>query len=278
MENKVYIETYGCTLNQADSDIIANVLEDNGVSVTEDEEKADLVIVNTCTVKKPTEQKILHRLETLEKVEKKVIVTGCMVGANPDLIKKYTPNASMVTTSNVENIAEVVKSMVLGQVRIIDGYKKTDRLALFSPNGNVISKVAINDGCASSCLFCETKFARRSLNSFSEELIVRAVELSVKHGAKEIQLASQDTGAYGLDRATDITRLMEKISIIDGNFKVRVGMLNPEHFHRYLEPFIEAMKNERFYKFVHLPAQSGSNNVLESYEKDVCDRTLKRIY
>ena len=80
MRNSVYIETYGCTLNQADSDIIANILKCNNISTTSEGE-ADIVIVNTCTVKKPTEQKILYRLETLEKAKKKIIVTGCMAGA-----------------------------------------------------------------------------------------------------------------------------------------------------------------------------------------------------
>ncbi|HUC39148.1 MAG TPA: MiaB/RimO family radical SAM methylthiotransferase, partial [Candidatus Acidoferrum sp.] len=178
-------------------------------------------------------------------------------------------NASVVTTNNIESIAGVVKSAVLGQKQVINDYKKIDRLVFASPNSNVISKIAINDGCASSCLFCETKFARGPLNSFSEELIVKAVELSVERGAREIQLASQDTGAYGLDRATNIAKLMLKISKIAGDFKVRIGMLNPEHISKYLDSFIEIMKSEKFYKFVHLPVQSGSNDVL---------RHMRRMY
>ena len=266
MRNSVYIETYGCTLNQADSDIIANILKCNNISTTSEGE-ADIVIVNTCTVKKPTEQKILYRLETLEKAKKKIIVTGCMAGANRDLIEKYAPNASIVTTNNIAKIPGVIESTFLGQKRTINSYHKTDRLIFFAPTKNVISKVQINDGCASSCAFCETKFARGPLNSFSEELIFKAVELSVNNGAKEIQLTSQDMGAYGLDRGTNIAKLMKRLSEIEGDFKVRVGMLNPEHLGKYLDGFVEALKSDRFYKFVHLPVQSGSNRVLREMNR-----------
>ena len=75
-------------------------------------------------------------------------------------------------------------------------------------------------------------------------------------------------GAYGLDKRTNIAELMQKISAIDGNFRVRIGMLNPDHLNRYFDSFLDALKNKKFYKFVHLPIQSGSNRVLKAMKRN----------
>lgn len=261
---KAYVKTYGCTLNQADSDIISSVLKGNDVEIANNESEADVVIVNTCTVKKATSQRILYKLNKLDNSGKKLVVTGCMAGANQDLIEKYAPNASIVTTPNIQEIATVTQSngrMVLNQ------YKKVDRIALLEPGNSVIAKIPVNDGCLSSCSFCETKFARGPLNSFSEQLILKSIEYNVRNGAKEIQLTSQDMGAYGIDKGSNISKLMEKIAVMDGDFKVRVGMLNPEHLHRYFDAFADALSSDKFYKFVHLPVQSGSDRVLNDMRR-----------
>lgn len=259
---RAYVKTYGCTLNQADSDIISSVLKSDDVELTGNETDADVVIVNTCTVKRATSQRILYKLKKLDDSGKKLVVTGCMAGANQDLIEKYMPNASIVTAPNIENISSVAFGTQSGTRMVMNQYKKTDRLALLEPGNSIIVKIPISDGCLSSCSFCETKFARGSLNSFSEELILKSIEYSVRNGAKEIQLTSQDMGAYGIEKSTNIAKLMEKITMIDGDFRVRVGMLNPEHLHKYFDAFADAFKTDRFYKFAHLPVQSGSNKVL----------------
>jgi len=261
---KAFVKTYGCTLNQADSNIISSVLKRSNIAVAGSEADADVVIVNTCTVKKATAQRILYKLNNLDRSGKRLVVTGCMAGANPDLIGKYAPNASIVTAPNIEYIDSVVSGS--GRI-VLNKYKKIDRLALLEPENSVIAKIPINDGCTSSCSFCETKFARGALNSFSEQLILKSIEQSVRMGAREVQLTSQDIGAYGLDRGTNIAELMGKISLIEGDFKVRIGMLNPEHIHRYFDKFVDALKDDRFYSFVHLPVQSGSNRVLKDMRR-----------
>ncbi len=261
---RAYIKTYGCTLNQADSEIISSVLKGGDVELVQAESAADVVIVNTCTVKKATSQRILYKLKKMNDAGKRLVVTGCMAGANQNLIEKYAPNASIVTTPNIESMASVIlddKKVVLNQ------YKKTDRIALLEPRNSVIAKIPISDGCGSSCSFCETKFARGPLNSFSEQLILKGIERSVANGAREIQLTSQDMGAYGIEKGTNVAELMEKISLINGNFRVRVGMLNPEHLHRYFDGFVDSLKEDRFYKFAHLPVQSGSNRVLRDMRR-----------
>ncbi len=273
---QVYIKTYGCTLNQADSGIIQSILKDNGVKEA-DEDNADVVVVNTCTVKSSTERKISYYLNKLNKTDRKIVVTGCMAGANRDIISRYAPNASIVTTFNIHNIHEALMDTSVGKKVMFEKYEKMDRLSLINKYsfGGAIAKIQISDGCLSSCGFCETKFARGALNSFNEKLILNAIKLAVRKGAKEIEITSQDVGAYGLDRGTDISELMEKISLIEGNFKVRVGMLNPEHIWRYIDQLSEMLKNEKFYKFIHLPVQSGSNCVLENMGRGY---TIEDVY
>lgn len=263
----VYIDTYGCTLNHADSDIIASRLQGH-YSLSDSIESADIVIMNTCTVKKGTEQKILYKLGMLEKEHRRVIVSGCMAGANRDIIKKRAPNAGIVTIQNVDRICEALDEICRGIVPNITGAKSSDRISMLSPTKRILSRIPISDGCVSSCSFCETKFARGPLRSFNEEAILKAIKNSVESGAKEVQITSQDIGSYGFDKKTDIADLLEKIERIDGDFKVRIGMLNPQHMHRYMERLCDIMKSERFYRFLHLPVQTGSDKVLKDMKRE----------
>lgn len=260
---KVTLKTYGCTLNQADSDIIRSILSEKGVEVTSAGKDSDVVIVNTCTVKNATSQRILDKLSQLEREGKRVIVTGCMAGANRDMIKKRAPNASIVTTQNIPGIYDAVREVNSGNMVMLERYKVSERLESLSQFGGVIAKIPVSDGCLSSCSFCETKFARGPLRSFDENTILRAAAQAAKSGAKEIQLTSQDMGAYGKDKDTDFVKLLEKISAIEGDFKVRVGMLNPEHLKDTVDGFANVIKGERFYRFVHIPVEAGSDTVLE---------------
>ena len=275
---KILIETYGCTLNQADSRIMAGILRSKGNSVDlgnyGDKEAQrsnsgyDYVIVNTCTVKTPTEQKILSKLSTMRNLGSRLIVAGCLASASPEKVEKVVPNANIINTTSIANIAEVIESAEKG-IRTVDKtYHRLDKLAFYNGGFGTVAKIPISEGCLSNCTFCETKFARGPLNSFSEELIIRAVENEVRNGAKEIELTAQDTGAYGLDKRTNIAELVGKVAEIEGEFMIRIGMLNPEHLHRYFDELIEAYGNSKVYKFVHLPVQSGSNKVLREMRRN----------
>lgn len=264
---KVYIETYGCTFNQADSELIANALHSNGIETCDSEKEAEVIIMNTCTVKGATQNRITYRLSKLESQGKKMLVTGCMAGANSDIIEKYAPSASIARIQNIAEMPEAVKSASRGERQLLLEQRKTDRISFYNAPGSVIAKIPLSDGCLSSCSFCETKFARGALNSFSEQGILNAISYSVRKGSKELELTAQDTGAYGIDKGTNIAKLLKKACMIDGDFMIRVGMLNPEHLGKYIEELVEAMQDEHVYKFMHLPLQSGSNRVLASMRR-----------
>ncbi len=278
---KIGIKTYGCTLNQADSDIIRSVLESGGHTVVESGSPSDVIVINTCTVKNGTAQKILYKLKNLDRAGKRVIVTGCMAGANRDLIAKHAPHASIMTTQSIGEINSVITDVVAGKRIINEEIDRINRIGMLSPQRGLIAHIPVSDGCMSACSFCETKFARGPLNSFNESTIIKAVERSVQHGAREIQLTAQDMGAYGFDRKTDVAELMEKIAKIDGDFIVRIGMLNPEHLDRYVDRLCDIIRDRHFYRFLHLPVQSGSDSVLKAmkrnYSVDEFKSIVKRI-
>ncbi len=262
---KIYVKTYGCTLNQADSKIIENILKTNRNVITGNIEKSDIIIVNSCTVKKATEQKILSFLESQK--NKKMIVTGCMAGANSDLIEKYNPDLSIVSPSNINRIRYAVDEILKNKRIILNEKNRIDKLIYFKPDESIIAKIPISEGCLNNCSFCETKYARGPLNSFSEDLIIKAVKQSLEIGAKEIRLTAQDTGCYGFDRKTNIVNLLNKILRLDYDFKLRLGMMNPEYLEKFLGPLIEIMQDNKMYKFIHLPVQSGSNKILKDMKR-----------
>ncbi|MGC8651781.1 MAG: tRNA (N(6)-L-threonylcarbamoyladenosine(37)-C(2))-methylthiotransferase [Candidatus Micrarchaeia archaeon] len=273
---KVSIKTYGCTLNQADSTLMGNVLADAGYEVVYTgrldglagaASSEGIVLVNTCAVKKPTEQRILYELQKLSNAGAKVVATGCLASADPDLIRKYAPNVSIVTTPNIAMLPKALQLVSSGKKVVFDTYARNDRLEFFKPEGGIIAKIPLSDGCLSNCSFCETKFARGPLNSFSEEHILEAIKISIAEGAKEIELTAQDIGAYGADRKTNIIELLEKIRQIDGDFKVRVGMLNPQFLNKYIDGLAVLLNDRHFYRFVHIPVQSGSNSVLKAMRR-----------
>ena len=199
---QTYIKTYGCTLNRADSDIMASLIKASGIGIASSEEDADTIVLNTCTVKKQTEQKILYALDRLAKEGKKVVVTGCMASANRDLIAKHAPNAPIVTTSNTDMIVEALLSIDKSSASTFAERRRIDKADLIRATGSVIARVPASEGCLSNCTFCETKLARGPLNSFPEDTIARAVEYCARSGSKEIEITSQDLGAYGFDRYT----------------------------------------------------------------------------
>jgi MiaB-like tRNA modifying enzyme len=272
---KVIIETYGCTLNRAESELMGSLLERSGHDVElgryDGKGSCDCLIVNTCTVKSQTEQRMLDRLKALRGLGKGLVVAGCMASASGEEIAKAAPEASIVGTGSLTRIAEAVSSAIGGRRVTYSGRMREDKLAGYDPacrcGRSVIARIPIAEGCLSGCAFCESRFARGPLNSFSEKLILDAIRTKVANGAREVDLTAQDAGAYGLDRGTNIAELTSKVSEIPGEFRIRLGMLNPEHVTKYVDGLIEAYGSGKMYRFIHLPIQSASDRVLREMNR-----------
>lgn len=267
---KVYIETYGCTMNQADSDIMRGIIARN-FELVDSIDDADVVIINSCGVVDFTERKILKRAENLRTRGKKIIMAGCLPRISTK--KCLAVSDAMISPDNVHLVDVAVRSAIKGEKFIMIDKSNVDKSELSCVKKrlreNVIAIVSIAEGCTGKCSFCATRFARGRLRSFRLESIVEEVRRCVEMGFREIQITSQDTGAYGLDRGRYmLPDLLEAISKIEGDFRVRVGMMNPRHAMEMLPDLINAFESEKIYKFIHLPVQSGDEKVLKDMNRD----------
>ena len=278
---RIYLESYGCPSNKFDSQVMVTKLEEVGHIITGNYEDADIVVVNTCGVKSPTEAKILHRLNFLKNLDKPIVVTGCLSKIDLPAIKKAVPNyLALVDPFSIERIAVAIEGVESTRERgqHIFAEETIVKAELSSVHkGGVIEIVPIAEGCLGACSFCCTRFARGRLFSYPMKTVVDRVKRLVCSGTREIWLTAQDTGAYGLDVGCNLADLLDEVCGIWGNFLVRVGMMNPNNLLGMLDSLIEAYKCEKIFKFLHIPVQSGNDEVLKLMNRFYTVHDFKRI-
>ena len=267
---KVYIQTYGCTFNKADAQIIAGVLNENDIDIVDSIEEADIVIVNTCYVKLPTENKIVYKIQKLQEEypDKKIIIGGCMVEIDPEKLDKIGPNVSWIGPHQLNKSADVVNATYCGEVVRECGFSKESKVCVPKlTDDSLIHIIQICEGCLGACTFCCTRFARGPLNSYPIADIVEEARQAIEDGACEIQLTAQDTAAFGRDSGEKLSDLIKEVANLDGDFRVRVGMMHPKNILNDVDEIIDAMKHPKVYNFIHLPIQSGSDKVLSEMRR-----------
>jgi len=267
---KVYIESYGCTFNKADGQIIAGNLQENDIDIVDSIEEADVIIVNTCYVKLPTENKVTYKIQKLQKdfPDKKIIVGGCMVEIDPEKLDKIGPNCSWIGPHQLNKAADVVNGTYCGEVIRECGFSKEPKVGVPKvTDDSLVHIIQICEGCLGACTFCCTRFARGPLNSYPIEDIVAEAKKAIENGACEIQLTAQDTAAFGRDSGEKLSDLIKEVANLDGDFRVRVGMMHPKNILNDVDEIIDAMKHPKVYNFIHLPVQSGSDKVLSEMRR-----------
>jgi len=267
----IYIQTYGCASNQSESEIIAGLLQKAGYDIVKNIDNADLIIVNTCWVKQVSEQRLMFYLKDIQNryLDKKIIVAGCAPEAAYKEIVDTTPDASLVGTHHVTKITQAVQKTLEGKRVEFLGESKEIKLCLPRIRRNpIIDIVEIAQGCTGNCSYCATRLAKGKIFSFPKEKIIEEISLSVKNGCKEIWVTTQDTACYGFDEdGIRLPELLKEITKIPGKFFVRVGMMNPNNVLPMISDLITAYKNKKIYKFLHLPVQSGDNEILEKMNR-----------
>jgi len=274
---KIYASVYGCPSNIADCEIALGLLKQAGFEIV-DSLEADLNIIFTCIVKTPTEHRMVQKIQELTKIGKPLIVAGCMPKTSQRVIEKINPSASLVGPDSIGHIADVTRAALEGKkvIFVSDDRKTKVGLPRMRKRKNV-GIVPISIGCLADCSYCAVKFARGKLKSYLIEKIVEEVEKLVKTGCKEIWLTSQDNGCYGLDIGTNLAALLEAVCVVDGDFKIRVGMMNPMHIKNFLDELIEVYRNEKIMKFLHLPVQSGSDKLLRAMKRGYTAAGFEKI-
>ncbi len=276
---RVYIETYGCALSEFDSALMAETLRARGHSLVKDPSEADVLLVNTCAVRLDTEQRIAKRLAKLRRLYPgaRLVVAGCLAKSRPGLIARVAPGASLVSPQNVVNVWKAVEST--GRVVLLEGSRPTNVIPRI-PVSMGVATMMIQEGCLSDCSFCITKIARREVKSYPPRAIVEAVRDAVERGAVEIRLTGQDTGVYGVDlpgkpRLPDlIAAILDKVP---GDYRIRVGMMNPEHLLEWVDDYLDLFKDERLYRFFHIPVQTGDDELLKLMRRNYTVAEFKSI-
>lgn len=267
---KIYLETHGCTFNQADTDIMVNILAKK-YDIVYDVEEADVIILNTCYVKLPTEQKMITKIRKYktEFPDKKLIIGGCMVEVDDKRLEKFAGDDCWIGPHKLDKVDEVVEKAINGEV--VHEYGKTRAIKAGKGKKNSESLVhilQICEGCNGQCTFCCTRIARGFLISYPIDVIVEEAKDAVEHGCKELQVTAQDTACFGMDTGESFADLLNKLGAIEGDFRIRVGMMNPQSIKNQLHEVIDAFKNnDKIFNFVHLPIQSGSPKVLKEMNR-----------
>ncbi|BCD62765.1 tRNA-2-methylthio-N6-dimethylallyladenosine synthase [Nitratiruptor sp. YY08-26] len=286
MGKKLYIETLGCAMNVRDSEhIIAELKEKEQFELTDDLSKADLILINTCSVREKPVHKLFSEIGYFNKKKKagaKIGVCGCTASHLGDEIIKKAPYVSFVLGArNVSKITEVIHKEKAVEVDI-DYDESTYAFSDFrsSPYKAFIN---ISIGCDKKCTFCIVPNTRGEEISIPPELIVQEARRAAQNGAKEIFLLGQNVNNYGRrfsdgDRKIDFTDLLKMVSEIDEVKRIRFTSPHPLHMDdKFLEEFAN---NPKICKSMHMPLQSGSTKVLRDmkrgYTKEwFLDRAMK---
>jgi MiaB-like tRNA modifying enzyme len=265
---KIAIKTYGCAANIADTETTTGILTKQGHQITTETE-ADIIIFNTCAVKGPTENRIINNIKQTPKT-KKIIIIGCLPKISIERLHHETQFDCIAGPSIGEDIIEIVNRVTSGEkiTTIQQPPKEKPKLTLPKINTNpIVSILPINFGCLGSCAYCAVVFARGKLQSYSIPEIIQRVKMDISSGICEFWVTSQDTAAYGREIGKNLAELLHTIGKVEGEFKVRVGMMTPNMINDMQQELIDAYKNPKIFKFLHFPVQSGDNQVLEKMRR-----------
>lgn len=268
---RVYVKTFGCASNKAESGLIRKVLAVNGYELTSSAEEADAFVVNTCTVRRDTDLKVIKYLSAIK--GKKVVVTGCMAAAQPALISKHFPLFSIVSPDCVSMIPYALKS----EGRAIFVEKSGLLIEPVPYRHGVKCTIVVCRGCLGECSYCIVKVAKGRLRSVSPDKIKKSLVRAVESGIYEIRLTAQDIGVYGRDLGTNLPSLLGDLIGVDGNFRIRVGMFKSSSVIDFLPELINVYRSKKIYKFAHVPVQSGSDIVLERMNRGYDVKAFKKI-
>ncbi len=263
---KIWVEAYGCSASFADSEMISGLIVNGGHSLAENEKDSDLSVIVTCSVKDVTAHKMVHRIKKLR--TNPLVVAGCLPKAEQSTVEKCSPKASLLGPNSLGKTLDVIQSTLDGIKTIELADTDISKVGLPKVRLNpAVGIIEIASGCMSECTFCQTKIAKGDLKSYRLGDIVRQVRHEVEDGCAEIWLTSTDNGCYGFDIGSSLPELVHTVSEIEHDFMIRVGMMNPMYLPRIKNSLLGSFENDKVFKFLHIPVQSGSDKVLKDMKR-----------
>ncbi len=277
IEKQLYIETFGCQMNVSDSEKIASMLKKIGYSITDISSDADLIILNTCSVRAKAEHKLyssLGRFKELKNAKKSLLlgVGGCVAQQEGERLLKKVPYLNLVFgTHNLHHLPNMVLEAEKGRrPACVDFLENESRIDLFPKSdeaGSVSRFVTIMQGCENYCTYCIVPYVRgREISRRSSEVLDEIRKMTDK-GVKEVTLLGQNVNSYGNKSAGECNfpELICKIAAIDGIERIRFTTSHPKDISLSM---IECFKNQpKLCGHIHLPAQSGSDSILVRMER-----------
>ena len=267
---KFYIETYGCQMNFADSEIVNSILIEDGMTVADSADNADVILVNTCSIRENAETKVWNRLKEIRSLKKvnndlTVGVLGCMAERIKDRIIEEEHLVDIVVGPDAyRDIPRLLSEVDDGRkaVNVLLSLEETYAdIAPIRTTGNGVSAfVSIMRGCDNMCSFCVVPFTRGRERSRPMESILREVKQLSDEGYKEITLLGQNVNSYK-DGENTFTTLMDKASLVNPEIRFRFSSPHPKDFPDDLLHLIAERPN--LCNYIHIPAQAGSDSMLE---------------
>ncbi len=272
------VTTFGCQMNARDSEKLVGILEKIGYQEEPNEEKADFVIYNTCTVRENANMRVYGRLGQLKRVKKKnpymmIGLCGCMM-QEPHVVEKLKTSYKFVDvifgTHNIYKFAELIATRFESQRMVIDIWKDTNLIVEDLPSERKFafkSGVNIMFGCNNFCSYCIVPYVRGRERSRNPKDILREIETLVADGVVEVMLLGQNVNSYGktLEEPMTFAELLKEIEKIEGLERIRFMTSHPKDLS---DELIEVMKNsKKICKHLHLPVQSGSTEILKKMNR-----------
>ena len=266
---KVWIEAYGCSASMADSEIVTALLKNAGYKIATKESEGGINFIVTCSVKDKTEHRMVSRITTMTKSGKPLIIAGCLPKADREKVESLNCSASLIGPNCIDKAPDAARLASAGAKLVALEESSIDKVNLPKVRMNpIISIIEIASGCMSHCSFCQTKIAKGSLRSYRIGDIVRQIKYDIESGCKEVWLSSTDNGCYGRDIGTNLVELLDACCSIEGSFKIRLGMMNPMYLPRILDDMVALFRrNDKIFKFLHIPVQSGSDRILKKMKR-----------
>ncbi len=273
-----YIETYGCQMNAHDSEIMSSLLESMDFLPTQEENQADVIIVNTCAIREKSQHKVYSALGRFRQVRKAnpevvIAVAGCVAQQEKDRLLKTSDVLDLVIgTHQVAELPNMIETIRRHRTKMakVDFCENVKSLNLKGPaprKGQVCSFLTIMQGCSNFCSYCVVPYTRGPEQSRPLERILEEAEWLVEHGIREITLLGQNVNAYGLDSASgnNFSTLLKSLNNINKLERIRFTTSHPKDFDLDL---VEAMASlDKVCEHVHLPIQSGSDEILKAMRR-----------
>lgn len=269
---RVFVRTYGCSHNTSDAEFMSGQLESYGYVLVDDIDNADVALLNSCTVKNPSQDAAVNLAARAKANGIPVVMSGCVPQADRKL--KGLEDVSLLGITQIDRVVEVVEQALAGNVVRLLKRKALPTLDLPKIRKNPqVEIVPLSTGCLGRCSYCKTRDARGKLGSYAPTEIRARVRRACEEGVQQIWLTSEDTGAYGLDLGggCNIATLLQGVAAeleAFPNCMMRLGMTNPPYMLEHIEAVAEVLKHPQVFEFIHVPVQSGSNRVLDAMVRE----------